>query len=97
MERHRRTRDLVRDLATARAESESVERELADHEQALRERSQDGRAMVKEEVDEDGDVRASVIRVSSVLNDRSGRVFEAFERGDDRLSKAVSGTARKAM
>jgi ATP-binding cassette, subfamily F, member 3 len=80
--RHRRTRDLVHDLAAARAEAESVERELAE----LTERLADpgiytDAALVRQLVDR-----------HNTLRDRSAPVAAEVERLAAELAEAEAGT-----
>jgi ATP-binding cassette subfamily F protein 3 len=76
--RHRRTRDLVRDLAGVRAEAESVERELAELTERLADPSiYTDSALVRELVDRHNSLR-----------DRSGPVAAEVERLTAELSEA---------
>ncbi|HSO02477.1 MAG TPA: ABC-F family ATP-binding cassette domain-containing protein [Gaiellaceae bacterium] len=79
--RHRRTRDLVRDLAAARAEEESVERELGELTERLADPSIYADAAL---------VRELVAR-HNALRDRSGPAAAEVERLAAELAEAEAG------
>jgi ATP-binding cassette subfamily F protein 3 len=81
--RHRRTRDLVRDLAAARADAESVERELAE----LTERLADPAIYA------DGTLVRELVEHHNALRDRSATAAAEVERLAAELAEADADTA----
>jgi len=79
--RHRRTRDLVRDLAAARAEAESVERELAELTERLADPS----------IYADATLVRELVERHNALLDRSAPVAGKVERLAAELAEAESG------
>jgi ATP-binding cassette, subfamily F, member 3 len=79
--RHRRTRDLVRDLAAARAEAESVERELAELTERLADPS----------IYTDAPLVRELVERHNTLRDRSAPVAAEVDRLAAELAEAEAG------
>ena len=79
--RHRRTRDLVRDLAAARAEAESVERELSELSERLADSS----------IYADAALVRELVERHNTLRDRSAPVAAEVDRLAAELAEAEAG------